>query len=379
LKYRVGYQGDWTDPRSGDVNEGARWYNPGTGTFNSQDTVTYNAGTSSSVLNLYAYAGGNPLTNSDPDGHAPKDPGGGGNCTRDYKHPKRVLSGNGDDLITIYPLICNGPKPPPPPTPDCHKTHSCDPKCPPGGGGKNCPPPDGGCKKKCDPTPPDTCKTHCGPKPPPPPICDAQCQLNKKIKKERDDLEQDAKTIKQPPPGNPFCASGNPLCPGDPSQPATVVTSGGDLTDETSAWSNQQYETALNQYGSVISSVSTTGTYNWFNSIQICDSADCGGEPGEPQVGGEVGGEGGGGEGSGSEAGGGESGTGELEVGGSSASGGCGCTPSVDEPGPPPGNEFFKGNNLASESRSTHIGDGHRFGGEEGNPHFPEDWSDEKL
>ena len=29
----VGFQGDWTDPDTGQVNMGARWYEPGTGTF----------------------------------------------------------------------------------------------------------------------------------------------------------------------------------------------------------------------------------------------------------------------------------------------------------------------------------------------------------
>jgi RHS repeat-associated protein len=88
LKYRVGYQGDWTDPRSGDVNEGARWYNPTTGTFNSEDSVTAAAGASSSVLNLYAYAGGNPLTFNDPDGHQSRDPGGSTNdCYHDRTKP----------------------------------------------------------------------------------------------------------------------------------------------------------------------------------------------------------------------------------------------------------------------------------------------------
>jgi hypothetical protein len=32
------------------------------------------------------------------------------------------------------------------------------------------------------------------PKPPPPPVCDAQCRLLKKTKKEREQLEHDAKT-----------------------------------------------------------------------------------------------------------------------------------------------------------------------------------------
>ncbi|TQJ17751.1 RHS repeat-associated core domain-containing protein [Kribbella jejuensis] len=266
LKYRVGYQGDWTDPRSGDVNEGARWYNPGTGTFNSRDTINVDGGAASSVLNLYAYAGGNPLTLNDPDGHSSVDPGdGGGNCymkTIGWKGPE----------IPIQVMVCVKPctltntcqqKPPPvtPPTGEC-KGKGCDPGCKKScdpGCKKSCDP---GCKSKCDPS----CKTtKCGPKPPPPPTCDAQCQLKKKIQKEKDELEQDAKTVKQPPPGNPVCATGNPLCPSDPSQPATVVTSGGDLTDETTAWSDQQYKNALNAAGSVIDA-SSTGTYNWFDT-----------------------------------------------------------------------------------------------------------------
>jgi hypothetical protein len=234
---------------------------------------------------------------------------------------------------------------PPPNKPPCTKTNTCDkPPCKAttricekggdGGGGGG----DG-----------DPCKTHrCQPKPPPPPVCDAVCQNQKKSKKERDQLEQDAKTIQQPPPGNPVCASGNPLCPTGPAQPATVVTSGGDLTNETTAWSDQQYKNALNQYGSVISSVSTTGSYNWFTGIQICDSADCdsadcGGEPGEPQIGGGGVGEGGGGEGTGSEGGPGEGTVGEVEAGAMSSDRGCGCTPQVGETAPAPGQEFLAG------------------------------------
>jgi RHS repeat-associated protein len=273
LKYRVGYQGDWTDPRSGDVNQGARWYNPSTGTFNSRDTITHHAGTASSVLNLYAYAGGNPITLNDPDGHRPFDPELETGCFYQFLgwDPK-------DEDKPIFKLRCHEdpPKPPPPPKKNCKETNTCPPKkCTPPGG-KHCPPePDPSCKKHpkdCDGDGDGGdgdggggdggCKRNCGPKPPP--KCDAECQLKKKIKKERDELEQEAQTIDQPPPGDPVCASGNPLCPGDPSQPATVVTSGDDLTDETTAWSAQQYQNALDTTGSVVDSVGTTGGYNWF-------------------------------------------------------------------------------------------------------------------
>jgi RHS repeat-associated protein len=280
LKYRIGYQGDWTDPRSGDINQGARWYNPNTATFNSRDTITVDGGAASSVLNLYAYAGGNPMTFNDPNGHMFDDPGGGdSHCYHDPKKP----SGGENEILPRFDVTCDPPKD----EPDCKKTNSCNP-CKPGTricekGGDGDGDGDGDCKKHCDGDGDGDgdgggkCKTKCGRKPPP--KCDPQCQLNKKVKKEREDIEQDAKNIAQPPPGDPACANGNPaLCPGDPTTPATVVTSGGDLTEETVDWSNQQYQDALNQYGSVISNVSTTGSYNWFNGIngsQQCKSADC--------------------------------------------------------------------------------------------------------
>ena len=71
-----------------------------------------------------------------------------------------------------------------------------------------------------------------------------------------------------------MCAAGNPLCPTNPAQPATVVTSGNDLTGETTAWSNQQYQTALNEYGSVVSSVSATSTYNPFTMSMSGEGGD---------------------------------------------------------------------------------------------------------
>ncbi|MCU7729892.1 polymorphic toxin-type HINT domain-containing protein [Actinoplanes sp. KI2] len=66
----VGFQGDWTDPATGQVDMGARWYEPGTGTFVSQDTANYTSG-DSVLANKYAYAGDNPLGNNDPTGNWP--------------------------------------------------------------------------------------------------------------------------------------------------------------------------------------------------------------------------------------------------------------------------------------------------------------------
>jgi RHS repeat-associated protein len=63
----VGYQGDYTDPSSGDVWMGARWYMPETGGFTSRDTVFGMLKTPVS-LNRYTYANGDPLEYFDPDG-----------------------------------------------------------------------------------------------------------------------------------------------------------------------------------------------------------------------------------------------------------------------------------------------------------------------
>jgi RHS repeat-associated protein len=68
--YGVGYQGDWTDPTSGQVNMGARWYSPASGSFVSRDTATYGGG-DSILANKYTYAAGNPMTLTDPDGNWP--------------------------------------------------------------------------------------------------------------------------------------------------------------------------------------------------------------------------------------------------------------------------------------------------------------------
>ncbi|MFU8851227.1 LamG-like jellyroll fold domain-containing protein [Micromonospora sp. SL1-18] len=68
---RLGYQGDWTDPDTGQVDMGARWYEPGTGTFISRDSVNYTRG-DSILANRYTYAAGAPLDFDDPDGHWPR-------------------------------------------------------------------------------------------------------------------------------------------------------------------------------------------------------------------------------------------------------------------------------------------------------------------
>jgi RHS repeat-associated protein len=73
---QVGYQGQWTDPGTGQTDMGARMYRPGTGGFLNRDTAPPSAG-----ANPFAYVDDNPMTLTDVSGHAPssgKGSGGGG-------------------------------------------------------------------------------------------------------------------------------------------------------------------------------------------------------------------------------------------------------------------------------------------------------------
>ncbi len=65
----LGFQGDYTDPASGDVWMGARWYRPGTGGFTSRDSVFGDLQTPVSV-NRHTYANADPIGMWDPDGRA---------------------------------------------------------------------------------------------------------------------------------------------------------------------------------------------------------------------------------------------------------------------------------------------------------------------
>jgi RHS repeat-associated protein len=63
----LGYQGDVTDPDTGLVDMGTRWYAPGLGRFGSRDTV-FGELSSPMTMNQYAYGGMNPITMWDPTG-----------------------------------------------------------------------------------------------------------------------------------------------------------------------------------------------------------------------------------------------------------------------------------------------------------------------
>jgi RHS repeat-associated protein len=82
----LGYQGGYTDPATGLVNMGARWYNPATGGFTAADALGLIPATSGAVAALgdplagggpgpYGYATDNPLTSTDLTGHY-AEPGG---------------------------------------------------------------------------------------------------------------------------------------------------------------------------------------------------------------------------------------------------------------------------------------------------------------
>ena len=65
---RLGFQGDWTDPATGKVWMGARWYDPGSGRFLSRDDFTVPVA-SHVDANRYLYGSANPLGYVDPTGH----------------------------------------------------------------------------------------------------------------------------------------------------------------------------------------------------------------------------------------------------------------------------------------------------------------------
>jgi RHS repeat-associated protein len=65
--------GYYTDAETGLVLCGHRYYDPSTGRFLTRDPLGYAGG-----LDLYAYCGGNPVTQDDPSGFNPQHDGGDG-------------------------------------------------------------------------------------------------------------------------------------------------------------------------------------------------------------------------------------------------------------------------------------------------------------
>jgi RHS repeat-associated protein len=79
----VGFQSDWTDPVSGLVWMGARWYQPNTGTFVSRDTVAGSVGAYAS-MNRFTYGLNNPVLFNDPTGRVAAPAGCDNACQSEY-------------------------------------------------------------------------------------------------------------------------------------------------------------------------------------------------------------------------------------------------------------------------------------------------------
>jgi RHS repeat-associated protein len=77
---QVGYQGQWTDPATGQVNMGSRFYQPATGSFTGKDTAPASGG-AAVTDDAYAYGDDNPVTVTDPTGHSPSGSSGAGDIT----------------------------------------------------------------------------------------------------------------------------------------------------------------------------------------------------------------------------------------------------------------------------------------------------------
>jgi RHS repeat-associated protein len=69
----LGYQSQYTSPATGQVDMGARWYNPGTGSFGNKDTVSNKPVPDSASASPFGYAADNPLDLTDPSGRTALD------------------------------------------------------------------------------------------------------------------------------------------------------------------------------------------------------------------------------------------------------------------------------------------------------------------
>jgi RHS repeat-associated protein len=70
----LGFQSQYTSPATGQVDMGARWYNPATGSFGNKDTVSNKPVPDSASASPFGYAADNPLGVTDPSGHMPVVP-----------------------------------------------------------------------------------------------------------------------------------------------------------------------------------------------------------------------------------------------------------------------------------------------------------------
>jgi large repetitive protein len=73
----LGYQSEYTDPATGQVNMNARWYSSAQGQFTSADTADNSPTPNQAAANPYTYADASPLDGTDPSGHLDVVVGGG--------------------------------------------------------------------------------------------------------------------------------------------------------------------------------------------------------------------------------------------------------------------------------------------------------------
>jgi RHS repeat-associated protein len=99
----LGYQGAWTDPTSGAVAMGARWYDTGRGAFDSRDSLPYSGGPSSDA-NGYLYVGGDPMSLTDPSGHY-REPAPGPIPSVDLPTWATTALDNGKEAVKKFPLV----------------------------------------------------------------------------------------------------------------------------------------------------------------------------------------------------------------------------------------------------------------------------------
>jgi RHS repeat-associated protein len=100
-KTSLGYQSEYTDPDTGNVNMHARWYQPSTGAFASRDDWTLPSSPSVQA-NRYTFGNASPLIYRDPTGHFPDvgclgGGGGGSSNLRDLLSYSSSPCGGGGD------------------------------------------------------------------------------------------------------------------------------------------------------------------------------------------------------------------------------------------------------------------------------------------
>jgi RHS repeat-associated protein len=103
----VGYQSEWTDSTTGEVNMDARWYNPASGQFLNKDTQSNSAVPNTASANPFAYADGDPLTNTDPSGHLPMEDVDGRQIVGTYSANKKTVHSIDEGKVEAYDAYMN--------------------------------------------------------------------------------------------------------------------------------------------------------------------------------------------------------------------------------------------------------------------------------